>query len=462
MFPANIVGPEGIERRCVIKGLTLGAGGLHGKRVQERLEHDGAVAPRFVFVFESNGMWRNQVEPKNAPSAKDDPPADLPLSDLELPEPLVPLAPLKERMAIVLGLSSREAFANHGSGYGALGCYNARAGLANGVHNEALGQTIDHALAGRLPGVIPVVGLGISHDPNTVFANTVSAVDRKRPLPIVCRPEVAFASLFGSVAEGDAAKLFNSRQHLLDYIQADVRRVRAALPAMDREKLDAYLQTFEQMRDRQAKVHKIRDRLQANVPAIDAFNGQRLTDRFEAQSLLAIASLASGLTNVAIVDASCGPHGYKTWKELGVNMDGHAIGHSSTSPDSENWLMQSVIRQYHATRVADIATRLAAIPEAGGTMLDNTLIVWMSDSSDSHHGQSLQWPMILVGNLGGRLKTAGRFLRLPRYGRPGHRTMSDFYLALLRCVGDERETFGVPDNNLKGVHTAGPLADILA
>jgi hypothetical protein len=40
--------------------------------------------------------------------------------------------------------------------------------------------------------------------------------------------------------------------------------------------------------------------------------------------------------------------------------------------------------------------------------------------------------------------------------------MSDFYLALLRCVGDERETFGVPDKELKGIHTAGPLADILA
>jgi len=462
MFPSNVVGPEGIERRCVIKGLTLGAGAVVLQPFLNALaaQAAGAVAPRFVFVFESNGMLRNQVEPKNAPSAKDDPPADLPLSDLELPEPLAPLAPLKERMSIVLGLSSREAYANHGSGYGALGCYNARAGLANGTHNEALGQTIDHALAGRLPGIIPVVGLGISQDPNTVFAQTVSAVDRKRPLPIVCRPDVAFASLFGSVAEGDAAKLFKSRQHLLDYIQADVRRVRAALPAMDREKLDAYLQTFEQMRDRQAKVHEIRDRLQANLPAIDAFNGQRLTDRFEAQSLLAIASLASGLTNVAIVDASCGPHGYKTWKELGVNTDGHAIGHSAHTPESLK--MQSVIRQYHATRVADIATRLAAIPEAGGTMLDNTLIVWMSDSSDSHHGQSLQWPMIRVGNLGGRLKTAGRFLRLPKYGAPGHRTMSDFYLALLRCVGDERETFGVPDKELKGIHTAGPLADILA
>lgn len=462
MHPSVAVDPARIDRRAVVKGLSLGAGGvvlqpfLNGLAAQAA----GVVAPRFVFVFESNGLWRHHVEPKNVPTGKEDPPADMPLKDLDLPEPIAPLAPLKDRMSIVLGLSSREAYANHGAGYGALGCYNARAGLANGTHNEALGQTVDHALAARLPGVIPVVGLGINHDPNTVFANTVSAVDRKRPLPIVCKPDVAFASLFGSVAEGNAAKLFRSRQHLLDYVQSDVRRVRAALPAMDREKLDAYLQTFEEMRSRQDKVHEIRDRLQANLPAIDKFDSQRLTDRFEAQSILAVAALASGLTNVAVVDASCGPHGYKTWKELGVNTDGHAIGHSQPGPEVDK--LQTPIRQYHAARVADIAARLAAIPEAGGTMLDNALIVWMSDSSDSHHGQSLQWPMVLVGNLGGRLRTDGRFLRLPKYGAPGHRTLSNFYLSLLRAVGDKRETFGTPDKNLKDIETAGPLAEILA
>ena len=160
-------------------------------------------------------------------------------------------------------------------------------------------------------------------------------------------------------------------------------------------------------------------------------------------------------------DAACGPHGYKTWKELGITVDEHGIGH--THPNDPSRDKNAVpIRKFHAARVADLAKRLAAIPEGNGTMLDNTLIVWMSDSAEEHHGQGTQWPMVLVGNLGGRLKTAGRYLQFPKYGGKGHRTMSNFYLSLLRAVGDKRDKFGDPDNDLKDIDTAGPLTEILA
>ena len=112
--------------------------------------------------------------------------------------------------------------------------------------------------------------------------------------------------------------------------------------------------------------------------------------------------------------------------------------------------------------MADLAKRLDAINEGEGTMLDNTLIIWMSDSAEEHHGQGMQWPMVLVGNLGGRLKTAARFLQFPKYGDKGHRTMSNFYLSLLHAVGDKREKFGDPDLALQDIHTSGPLTEILA
>ncbi|MFT5523857.1 MAG: hypothetical protein ACI9HK_001806, partial [Pirellulaceae bacterium] len=102
-----------------------------------------------------------------------------------------------------------------------------------------------------------------------------------------------------------------------------------------------------------------------------------------------------------------------------------------------------------------------------GTMLDNTLIVWMSDAGEAHHGFCGEWPLLLVGNLGGRLKTAGRFLQYPAYQQhadqiPGHRTIANFYLALLHAVGDKRKQFGEQDLNLNGADQSGPLAEILA
>lgn len=453
-----------LDRRTALKGISLGTGAVVLEPFLNALAAEAAglaPPPRIIFLFESNGLWPYHIQPKGVDSGKGDRLIDLSLKDLELPDPISPLAPFKDRMAIVQNLSSKQAFPNHGSGYGALGCYNARASQANGGFNDPLAQTVDHALAGSLPGIIPVVGLGVNHNPGTVFANTVSVVARKRPLPIICQPDVAFGSLFGSVAEGNAAKVFKSRNKLLDWISSDIRRVRNELPAMDRDKLDAYLETFEQMRSRQDRVAAIKDRLKANVPAIDKFNSQLQTDRFEAQCAVAVAALASRLTNVAVIDAACGPHGYKTWKELGITVDEHGIGH--THPDDPNRDKNAIpIRQFHAARVADLAKRLDAIKEGGGTMLDNTLIIWMSDSAEEHHGQGTQWPMVVVGNLGGRLKTAGRFLQFPKYGDTGHRTMSNFYLSLLHAVGDKREKFGDPDLALQDINASGPLTEILA
>jgi hypothetical protein len=105
---------------------------------------------------------------------------------------------------------------------------------------------------------------------------------------------------------------------------------------------------------------------------------------------------------------------------------------------------------------------MAAVKEGNGTLLDNSLIVYLSDSAEEHHGTGQQWPMVLVGNLGGRLKTAGRFLQYPGYNKAGHRTMANFFLSLLHAVGDKREKFGEPDRELQDIDTAGPLTEILA
>ena len=456
--------PDQLDRRSVLKGITLGTGAVVLQPFLNALAAEAsgqAPPPRIVFLFESNGLWPYHIQPKGVVAGKGDRLIDLPLKGLELPEPISPLTPWKDRMTIIQNLSCKQASPNHGAGYGVLGCYNARHSQANGTFADPMAQTVDHALAGSLPGIIPVVGLGVHANPEAVFANTVSVVSPKRPLPIVCQPDIAFQSLFGSVAEGSAAKVHQARTKLLDWCRSDIKRVQNELPAMDREKLDIYLDTFEQMRTRQDKVAAIKDSLKANVPVIDKFNSKLTTERFEAQCAVAASALASRLTNVVVLDASCGPHGYKTWKELGITVDGHDIGH--THPNDPKRDKNAIpIRQFHAQRMADLAKRLDAIKEGNGTLLDNTLIVWMSDSAEEHHGQGEQWPMVLVGNLGGRLKTAGRFLQFPKYGIKGHRTMANFYLALLHAVGDQREKFGEPDHALKDIDTAGPLAEILA
>ncbi|MBM3983382.1 MAG: DUF1552 domain-containing protein [Planctomycetes bacterium] len=446
------------DRRNALKGVTLGAGAVVLQPFVNALAAEArgeTPPPRIIFLMQGNGLWPHHIQPKGIDKKKTDRLVDLPLADLELPDPISPLAPFKKRLGIIQNLSHKiSGGGDHGKQYGALGGFNWRRG--------PLAQTIDHALASARENVVPVVGLAVQPSAEAVVVNTVSAVAPKRPQPMVCQPDVAFQSLFGSVAEGSAGKAFNARNKLLDWARADIKRVQSELPSMDREKLDVYLDTFEQMRTRQDKVAVLKDRLKANVPAIDKFDAKLVTGRFEGQCAIAAAAIASGLTNVVTLDAS--PTAYHTWKELGVQTDGHSIGHMH--PDNpERDKLCVPIRKFHAERVADLARRLDAVKEGNGTVLDNTLIVWMSDSGEEHHGFCSEWPLVVLGNLGGRLKTAGRFLQFPTYQSAGHRTIANFYLALLHAVGDKRKSFGEIDPALEGlrdVDQAGVLEEIMA
>lgn len=456
--------PDQLDRRTVLKGVTLGAGAvvlqpfLNGLAAEARGE---APPPRFVFVVEANGLWEHHIRPQtlgkagmwNSPVGKL---VNAPLAGHKLPEAIAPLEEFKDRMSVILGLSSKHVTPNHGGGYGVFNCCTQGQGNNHAVHT----QTIDHALAAKVPAVLSVVGLGVPASPNRIFANWLSVSAPGRPMPFICQPEVAFRTLFGSAAEGDAGKIFQARNKLLDWCRSDIKRVRDELPQMDREKLDVYLDTYEQMQSRQQKLSDIKDRLKANLPSLDKFDCKRTTGRFEAQCSVAVAALASRLTNVVVIDTACGYQGYHTWTDLGVTLDGHAIGHMAGQPDREKHAVP--VRRFYAERVVDIAKRMAAVKEGNGTMLDNSLIVYLSDAAEEHHGQGMTWPMVLVGNLGGRLKTAGRFLQFPGYNKAGHRTMSNFFLSLLHAVGDRREKFGEPDRELRDIDTAGPLTEILA
>ncbi|QDU96593.1 DUF1552 domain-containing protein [Lignipirellula cremea] len=455
----NMLTPDDLDRRTCLKGISLGAGAVVLQPFVNALaaEAAGEAPPlRVVFLMQGNGLWPHHVQPKGVDRQQADRLIDLPLAELELPEPIAALEPFKNRLGIIQKLSHKiSGGGDHGKHYGALGCFNWRRG--------PLAQTIDHAIAGAQPSVIPVVGLGVEGSPEAVVVNTVSAIGPKRPQPMICQPDVAFQSLFGSVAEGNVGKVFQARNTLLDWIRSDIKRVERSLPAMDREKLDVYLDTFEQMRTRQDQIATMKDGLKANVPAIDKFNSQLATERFEAQNAIAAAAIASRLTNVVNLDAS--GVAYYTWKELGVMTDGHAIGHMHPDQPERDKLCIP-IRKFHAERIADIARRLDAVKEGNGTVLDNTLIVWMSDSGEEHHGFCAEWPLVTLGNLGGRLKTAGRFLQFPAYQEEAketaNRTVRNFYLALLHAVGDKREQFGELDPKMRAAAQAGPLAEVLA
>ena len=125
-------------------------------------------------------------------------------------------------------------------------------------------------------------------------------------------------------------------------------------------------------------------------------------------------------------------------------------------------LCHELIRRKCMEKVAKLVRKLESVPEGDGTMMDNTLVIYLSDAADSHHPGCKEWPFVMIGDLGGRLRLGNRFLRFPDYGRTGHRTIANLYLSLLHAVGERKDTFGVPDFGLADLDQTGPLAEIMS
>ena len=202
------------------------------------------------------------------------------------------------------------------------------------------------------------------------------------------------------------------------------------------------------------------------------YKRQGVFERLEAQFEIAAGSMIAGLTNVATVSGGAGPDriGLSCMaSELGLKGDdgyigAHAIGHGNfqkfagvSGPDCHAHIRRKCLEQ-----LAKFIRRLEAVPEGDGTMLDNTLIVYLSDSAEGHHPVCHEWPFILIGDLGGRLKLGNRYLRYPWYGNQGHRTIANLYLSLLHAVGERQNTFGIPDFGLGDLDQTGPLAEIMS
>ena len=459
-----------LTRRDALKGFSLGAGSVVLSPIVAKLQAQAAGVKqqpkRFVFVVESNGFTPQQGAPKDyerkarrqQPLNGPDKIVDFSLADHHLPPALESLTPWKDKVTLLQGLSGRICGGGHSNNFAAMGCFSAK-----GESQNVAGPTVDGALAKLLPGIFPHVGLGISGRLENAVVYTISALDEGKALPIIVKPDQAYAALFGSVADGAAKEEFAAKNNLLDFLKDDVKRVQSQLAGQEREQLGAYLETFETLRNRQSRLNEIEQTLREKGPvASDKYTSNVETDRLDAQFDIGAAALICGLTNVLTISSAAGVRDFGIcFTGLGLTKGKHHTGHGGSQNGMTWYEVSEMIRKYHFDRIAELAKKLQSIPEGDGTMLDNTLIVYLSDGAEGHHSRCWEWPMVVLGDMGGKLKT-GRYMDYPGYAQPGHRTTANMYTTLLQLAGSSETKFGVADPGLKDFDQHGPLEEWLA
>lgn len=466
-----------INRRDLLKGVSLGvcSGVLAPILKQIRAHADGTIEQlptRFVFAVRANGLrpWGivpKGLEAKGEKRFKQESFESVDLSDRKLHSSFASLDSLKSSITIINGLSGRAAAVSnpHGANFGALGAYRSD----NGAPPAA--ATIDGLLAQKSPSVFPHLGFKMGAESELIAHPAISAADRGQTLPFYCSPMLAYKELFGGLS--GAAELEDASaldRHLLDFMLKDVSRLRKQLAGPEQEKLDHYLRGFETLRDRSVKLATLDDSVRIHIPSVtDKFTSPIETHRLEAHFDLAAASLIAGLTNVITFDLDDLESRYsglglgeKSLHGIGHLADDYKEGRDSNFENGTDGVgARDIVRKFHLDLIAGLAKKLQDVPEGDGNMLDNTLIVLLSEAGQQHHSDYKNFPLVLVGNVRGKIDT-GRYLHYPSYGVDGNRTLGSFFLSLLHAAGHPQDQFGQIDLQLPKRQQLQPLEELFA
>jgi hypothetical protein len=439
-----------INRRKMLQGVAAGIGGaafgstLSAEKVLAAAANVDAPK-RVIFFLQNQGFDPATCVPKGVTS-------DTSLADVTLPEPISALEPYKDKINIITGLHGRHTSPSHSAYFGALGGYRGGIGVPPGA------ATIDHVLSQLLPQtILPHLRIGMDALENMVSRPTLatlSAAGPGKPLFMHSNPQNLYQMLFGGIATGDVKRRYEASSNVFNRIEQLAGQGGAPLPADDRERYGSYVDGFRDINGLRERLAEVSDHLKKFAPAYDEkFLKPRFeTDWHDALLEIGIAALKSGLTSVLTIGSGRGEI-FGSWKGLGVVEAGHNLGHM-TQPGNPIWVK---IRQYNCRMLVKLMEELESMPEGNGTMMDNTLIVYTSNNADKQHTSGDNWPFVLLGNCGGRIKT-GRYTHID-----GKRPINDLYTTLLHAIGAPCDRFNM-DKNTAGMHDSkiGPIEELMA
>ena len=274
------------------------------------------------------------------------------------------------------------------------------------------------------------------------YNTTLSFRDPSSPLPMEHNPRKVFIQLFG---EGDTpeerAAISNQTTSLLDRIRDRTRALRLDVGPGDRAALDSYLETVREI-ERRVQLASSRDLSGIDLPEApigeaDAF-GAQVDLMFDLIALAYQADLTRVASYIMVAEGT-----NRTYNHIGVSDSFHPVSHHANDLSRIEKLVK--IQTWHMERFAAFLTRLAAIPDGDGTLLDHAMFLYGSNmsNSDRHNGHPL--PTILVGGGNGALR-GGQHVALPK-----PTPIANLHLTILEKIGEARESFGDSTGTIAGV-----------
>jgi len=368
-------------------------------------------------------------------------------AEMELGKSLQPMEKLKSKMNFISGLFNENA-TGVGIHPGQTGNILSGASLQKGAELRG-GISIDQMLANHFgeetaqPSLVlgceqPVTGY---HETNfsMAYSSHISWQNATSPVPMEVYPSLAFDSLFDNRGS-------RRNKSVLDRVKEHAESLSRQTSASDRVKLEEYLSSVREvekrvvrMRSEEGNAIERAERLgQPLVTMARPDNGLPEDIREHMQLMCDIVALAfqTDKTRVATL-LLCRDISGLFYPFLDVRKTHHSASHDDLSDDYER------ISRYYCSQMAYLASRLDAMPEGDGTVLDHSCLLFLNNMWSGSRHDSHKVPAFTVGGLGGTVPT-GRVLDYS--GRDdSQRRLCSMYLSLAQRMGVELDQFGDAD-----------------
>jgi hypothetical protein len=238
---------------------------------------------------------------------------------------------------------------------------------------------------------------------------------------------------------------------VLDLVLEDANRLQARVGAADRQRLEQYFDAVNEL-ERQVTVVPTTGCAQPDEPA-RANDWHTKTKQFMDLGVLA---LACDLTNVVTLQYSDSWGVHYTDYPLGSGMEAlgswsdHFISHKLDDTDRAtdlDGLPRAQAQQiadarvvttsrFKARRFANLVNALRSTPTPNGTLLDESLVMYISENGDGDSHARTNMPILLAGHAGGF--ETGRVVAAP------DRTTGSLHASILQRYGIDAGNYGNP------------------
>jgi len=233
------------------------------------------------------------------------------------------------------------------------------------------------------------------------YTGTLSFRDATTPLPVESNPRQLFLRLFGQ-GDTEAERRFLSEQtgSILDMIADEVASLGRRIGPADRTTLGNYLDSVREI-ERRIQISASGDFGHLALPDVPGATSESFDEHLRLMFDLILLAYQGNLTRVQ--SFMLAPEvSERTYNHIGVPDAFHAISHHANDPAKKERLAK--IQKYHVDVFGDFLAKMRQTPDGENNMLENSMLLFGSNMSNSNAHNQYPLPTSIVGRGGGALK----------------------------------------------------------